>query len=132
MNSFKVQKKFSKSEKSWKKWKTLNKARFARNVECDFLGDFQTLCLLFSQCADLPWRKLSRGKQVSFKYLKYHWKCAITSQRSDHFLIFVKKKIEFSKKKILLRNVFIWNQLERKCEKSEDLLKWKLYFAFSL
>ena len=54
--------------------------------------------LLFSQCADLPWRKLSRGKQVSFKYLKYHWKCTITSQRSDHFLIFVKKNRIFEKK----------------------------------
>ena len=25
----------------------VNAARFVRNVECDFLGDFQTLCSLF-------------------------------------------------------------------------------------
>ena len=24
----------------------VNVARFARNVECDFLGDFQTLCIM--------------------------------------------------------------------------------------
>ena len=55
--------------------------------------------LLFSMLWSALKETLSRGKQVSFKYLKYHWKCTITSQRSDHFLIFVKKKIEFSKKK---------------------------------
>ena len=48
-NSFKVQKSFSKSEKSWKKWKTLNEARFARNVVVRLFWDNFKHCVC-TQC----------------------------------------------------------------------------------
>ena len=65
--------------------------------------------LLFSMLWSALKETLSRGKQVSFKYLKYHWKCTITSLGSDHFVVFFWK---ISKR--CLENVLIWNQLKRK------------------